>query len=424
MSLVESLRRLARALCAAALAACASPDVDSGSRWSTVTGTAGDTIIVRTSGIDTLAALATVGEELSIGAVEGADEYLLGDIAALVVGDSGEIYAYDRQVPALRMYDRSGRYLRTIGGQGDGPGEYRMALGLSVLPDSRVLLHDLAGGRVNVYTRDGEPAGEWVVGAVGPPLIMQAVTAQTLGVDTAGHVLVTSMGVPGADGGWTVRRLRYSTRGELIDTVRPPDYGYRRPTLQAVSGERSSLIVPPYTPDVVWTMTATGAVAAGLSSQYRIDVRRPDGTVLRIEAATLPVGVPPEERDQRIAEVTARMRRVDPGWTWSGPGFPAVKPFFKELYGAPDHRLWVLLHGPSERQEAPAPAGAPPGPRISWIERPLWDVFDRDGAYLGRVRPPDNATFLFMRGDHAWGVARDSLDVQTIRRYRITFPGR
>jgi hypothetical protein len=66
--------------------------------------------------------VSTLVEELSIGVADGAEEYMLGEIADIALGADGSIYAFDRQVPAIRQYDARGKFVRTIGRRGQGPG--------------------------------------------------------------------------------------------------------------------------------------------------------------------------------------------------------------------------------------------------------------------------------------------------------------
>lgn len=400
---------------AAAVSACG----NGGTGWQTIREQAGDTTLVRTVGVDTSRSAIELREELTIGVLEGEDAYTFGEVTLMAVGADGTIHAYDRQVPVLRAYDARGRHVRTIGSAGAGPGEYRMAQGLAVTPSGRLLLYDPANARVNEYGSDGRSAGEWRFTSAVPPLVMGAFVSGALSVDSAGRVYITtSAGPPAPGASWEFISVRHTAAGVPLDTIQPPDHGYEPPLLVAEGGGRRSFTTPPYTPATVWAVTASGGLASAFSAEYRVTVTDPAGGVLRIEKQQAAVPVSEEERRARQEEIVNRMRRTDPGWRWSGPAFPREKPLIRRLHAAEDGRLWVLLHQPSERVEEPAsdPQGQT---RVSFAEPTVYDVFDADGSYLGSVRVPPRTTLFVMRGDHAWGVARDSLDVQSIRRYRL-----
>ena len=48
-----------------------------------------------------------------------------------------------------------------------------------------------------------------------------------------------------------------------------------------------------------------------------------------------------------------------------------------------------------------------------------WDVFDGDGKYLGAVTFPGKYQPIRAIGDRFYGIARDELDVQSLKVYRI-----
>jgi len=52
-------------------------------------------------------------------------------------------------------------------------------------------------------------------------------------------------------------------------------------------------------------------------------------------------------------------------------------------------------------------------------EPSAWDVFDRRGAYLGRVPVPDGFTPHVITEKYVYGVWQDELEVPFARRYRI-----
>ena len=66
-------------------------------------------------------------EELTIGEVEGREEYMFQEIINLAVSDNGDIYVLDYKAQHVKVFDRDGQYLRMIGRPGQGPGELFLA---------------------------------------------------------------------------------------------------------------------------------------------------------------------------------------------------------------------------------------------------------------------------------------------------------
>src|SRR5687768_5222997 len=95
-------------------------------------------------------------EEVRIGKLDGSDEYLFGSIEGVAVGRDGMIHVADGQVPIIRSYDAQGRFVRNIGGKGQGPGEFGNIGGMKTLPDGRIVLWDNRNQRITLYSGGGE----------------------------------------------------------------------------------------------------------------------------------------------------------------------------------------------------------------------------------------------------------------------------
>ena len=118
------------------------------------------------------------------------------------------------------------------------------------------------------------------------------------------------------------------------------------------------------------------------------------------------------------------MRRLDPSWRWNGPPIPPTKPVLRALYAGKDGRIWARLYQPGERlpddELEPGPDGLPP---VAQFREPVvFDVFEKDGRYLGRVASPARFSTRprpIFRGGHVRSTERDELGVQYVVRYRI-----
>jgi DNA-binding beta-propeller fold protein YncE len=64
-------------------------------------------------------------------------------------------------VGRISVFDRSGRFLRTIGKTGTGPGEFRTPHALEFDSQGRLIVADRHNHRVQVLTKDGKPIAEY-----------------------------------------------------------------------------------------------------------------------------------------------------------------------------------------------------------------------------------------------------------------------
>ena len=395
------------------------------SDWRVAVDTVGDTITVRTLSGSVWGDTAYLEPEVSIGMLEGPDEYLIGSPRALAVGRDGTIFLLDRQVLAVRAYRPDGTHLRDIGREGGGPGEFRNPDGMTTLPDGRVLVRDPGNARIAVFDSAGNYRQQW-------PLSGGFNTSRRFYADTAGNsYAMVLLERDAAVTEWTYGLARYDPAGSIRDTVQAPRWAFEPARVVASQEGNTSVSSVPFTPRATWTFSPMGYMVGGLSTEYRIDLFRFGAPLLRFERDWTPVPVLPAEADERIRRQTAQFQRDFGGWRWNGPAVPDTKPPFRDIIVSEDGSVWVLTSQrgvatmtEAEVREEEARTRLPP---IRYEEPPAFDVFAPDGRFLGPVRVPSSfSTFPepIMRGDTVWALTRDELDVASVVRFRLVHPSR
>jgi hypothetical protein len=91
-------------------------------------------------------------EELSIGVIEGDENYMFGGTIFLNADDEGNFYITDWDRKRIQKYDRVGKFVLTIGKQGQGPGEFRNISITRFDRKNRLYVTDIANRRLNFLT--------------------------------------------------------------------------------------------------------------------------------------------------------------------------------------------------------------------------------------------------------------------------------
>lgn len=416
------VRRMHVAALLATTVACAGGD-GAGAEWQATVDTIGDTIVVRTTGGSAWGRPRQMVPEVTIGVLEGDDEYMLGSINALAVGSDGTIYAMDRQIPRLRTYDAQGRHLADFGRDGGGPGEYKSPDGgLAMLPDGRIAVRDPGNARIQLFAADGTPAGEWPLPSGGG-----FSTSRRMYVDESGRLYSTVLLERDQSVDlWKWGLAIIEPDGTHTDTVPVPTWEYENPIVLAKSENSSSSQNVPYTPSSNWTFSPKGYFVGGLSTDYRIEVFREGDMPLRIERTWEPVAVQSAEKTVAEQNITRNFQQNYPGWRWNGPPIPDTKPPFRSISVGEDGRIWVMVSQPSTEilTEAEAQVEFERTQRMPerFRERVAYDVFEPDGTFLGRVETPEGFSSFpepIFRGDYVWATLRDENEVTYIVRFRI-----
>ena len=359
-------------------------------------------------------------EEVRLGSLDGAEEYVFGEVEGVAVGKGGMIYVADVQVPIVRSYDAQGRFVRNIGGKGAGPGEYGAIGGMRTLPDGRLAIWDNRNQRISLYTSEGTFADSYRV-------VSGLFASDIFQVDTAGRFYVRAMiGEHMQAGerqeGW----IRVSAAGRVQDTIPVPVEPTRAASfvLSTPSGYDR-----PFTRELVSTVSALGYLITGRNDAYAFDQRRPGGPVLRIERAYRALPVSRNERAEWEAwSGFFRRRALNPP-----PGSPAVRPMTAAVdYTIPDTkpaysdlrtdsqgRIWVRRYVAAVSHPGPERAPGDQRPRRVWREQPTFDVFEPAGRFLGTVTLPWTSAFYDAIDRRIWATVRGESDETYVVRYRI-----
>lgn len=407
------------------LAACVGGDGGSDGEWRTQVSALGDTTLVTISGEIPEERVSRLLPDLRIGELEGEEEYTFGRVGIVYGLADGGMLVEDAGARIIRMYDSTGTFVRNLGRRGGGPGEYTQVNGIARHASGDLYVWDAGGSRINRY----RPDGEFVTSFSSP--LSGWYSQNQLHADDAGRIYIWSPLWRDPENAMNRKDgfIAMDSAGMVLDSLWYPEWPEESEPLQARSpnGSSMSMYSRPWAANSSTDLRRDGGLVSGAGLTYEFLILPNDGGPIKVQREYTPVPVGATEAAERRAIVEQGLRRTDPGWNWTGPGIPAVKPAYQQLDVAEDGRIWVRLFTPEERipeaelpPERPAPAGGGPAPVRSTTREPLlYDVFTADGRLLGRVAPPPRVRLSRMSGDYAWGVMTDADGVEFAVRFRI-----
>ena len=344
---------------------------------------------------------------LSIGAVEGAPDYQFQDVRGAIRLPDGSIVVADRGAQHLQWYDASGRYLRTLGGRGEGPGEFRGLLSVFAHGDS-VVAFDERLQRVSVFSPEGEFTRSFQI-PTAPGLLK--------GVFRDGSSLlafVLGEEVQAREEGYR-RHVRATfhlgPQGEILDTLPPFPDREEILTIRPPAGGRSGGVALGPSPFGKETSFAAfgNRFAVGTQDRPEIQVFDADGTLrstVRWQGGDRAVTgeVLEKHRDYQLGQADSpEARRRVHAWL-DGEVYPDSLPSHKALFFDPSGNLWVEDYW-------------------FWGSGPArWQVFDPGGRQLGSVGFPDRFLVFEIGEDYVLGKGWDELEVEYVLMYGLV-PG-
>jgi len=302
------------------------------------------------------------------------------------------IYVLDQASNRVVVFDSGGSVVRTVGGEGSGPGEMRFPFALGVSQTGVVSVFDISKRGLVRFGPDGEVLEEVRISFPygGGPI-----------VDRGESMIIPSQELDIEESTYTDALLEISGDDTLriVSHTRPAGGSI---TLESC-GMRLAGIAPVFSPTMRWSPIADGVVLA-TSAHYEIAVYEADSLVRVIRRTIEPH---PATRADAVESIGDGMRvsfpggvRVcDPEEVVEQRGFANVVPVIGELAAGPQGTVWVMR---SVASGAPA----------------LIDVFDAEGTYQGTV-PEGSPLPVAVIGDRIAAIENDDNDIERLVIYRI-----
>ena len=327
-------------------------------------------------------------EDLRIGAAVGAgthDPFVFGAIVSLAVDERGNIFVADSQWREIRVFGPEGDFLHSIGGPGEGPGEFSTLDGATFVQATGVLWTlDYRSRKITAFDRDGRFLADHAYGERS----LNAETVWRAHADTTGHLYRRD-----PDSGFD-HLLRHATseHGGLLlsDSLLLPVIDVRLHSSEYEFGMASSPV--PMSPELHWAVGPDGGVWLGRSDTFRIHkVALSGDTVRTVELLRAPELLQGRERDSVAAAAGL-----------SSGMLPRHKPVMGIIAVAPNSWLWVAVAEEDHLQ--------------------AWDLFDDAGRYRGRATSPEPMALTptpLVAADVVLGVVEDEFGGQSIVRLRV-----
>jgi hypothetical protein len=333
---------------------------------------------------------------LVLGVTEGRDAYQFFHIGGVGVLASGEVFVLNAGTQQIRFFTSSGSFIRSVGGPGSGPGEYRIPILIRATTYDTLRILDFSG-RLTWLSSNGDFVRSWTptsfindpVGFLSTDVLISGENSAQAGPDTpegnvVNEVLFRSIHV-------------LENRSDTLTTLRGPTL-----FLSNVSG-RIAFTPVPFT---AGPSAATNNRRLFISKVVPAEVMVFDsvGTLRAIYRVGRPVQPLAEVDFDRHAEIMIgrgkdAAERAELRRRYSGMTKPDVAPQSRRLLVDSSGHIWL---------ESFVEAGE---------QTHTWTVMDSEGEVLGTIDTPPGLTVEQIGTDFLIGTSRDESDVERVARY-------
>lgn len=330
-----------------------------------------------------------------IGSASGEDALFRIGRHRVDAGPRDRVYVLDGGSHRVLVHGPEGERIRTLGGEGRGPGEIGRPGALSVSPEGDVLVLDATGPTLMRWSPEGRLDAERPVEIGGEEGLRIRPDGERLEAGPAGTALTQVQGSRSVTSDSILRgvaRVGSEGEGALLQRVWRPrsaiqDYGCVRINLP-----------PLFRAEITWD-AAGGRMAYARGAEYSVEVFEAGELVRIVRREVAPV---PTSEEMALAEVGDGIRvrhpggqcSVDPEELVEKRGYAPQLPAVDGVALAPDGGLWVRR-----------PTGS---------DAAAVDVFDPSGRYRGTLPEGSVLPAAFISADTAVLSRRDSLGVERV----------
>jgi len=286
-------------------------------------------------------------EDLSIGGNENDDNYYFPTgITGLNVDEDGNIYVSDIGNSRVQQYDKTGKFIRTFGRKGQGPGEFRFPSQIQFDIEGNICVFD--SRFIQIFARNGISKNK-----------IPMKTVPNYGFLTAKGTIFGTVQIGFESGGPKEAVIKLDREGGSPQTI--ADFSAEH------KASHNSIVWHSYSSRVIISPVDTAFFCYGLSTNYRIFLADEEGkTILIIEKEEKPLPISSKEKDSVKKGPLAGEWRSGKANLREELVFPDHRPYFSRILADNAGRIYVVRL------------------KSILVQTPdtMIDVFSRDGHYL------------------------------------------
>ncbi|MDH7513468.1 MAG: 6-bladed beta-propeller [Clostridiales bacterium] len=333
------------------------------------------------------------------------EEAFFESVVDIKLDPDGSVYFCDYKANNIKKFDATGRYLKTIGRKGQGPGEFNMPFCIAVTAE-RLIVWDMGNRRLSQLTPDGS-----FLKSI--PFQFGQGRPERRRCLPDGNIVIgmekTYFGEENRPQDYSIEI--YSSDLEHKNTIYTQQVWRNR----YIRIEKGTTNIPqPFTPMVYWDVSPDGKIIIGHSKNYEIEVHSSEkGRLFSFRHTYEPVKVTEKDKEMFFAGMVTSVGGVTkpgaPDYIVKNTEFPKEKPAFFDILVDSDGNILVSSHRKKREEESTT-----------------FDAFTPQGKFIGafHVAGPTRSLYCFrgaaIRQGLFWAYETGEEGSIKIIKYRIS----
>jgi hypothetical protein len=344
-------------------------------------------------------------EELSIGEVEGDENYMFGQNIYFNTDEDGNFYVSDMDAHRIQKYDPDGKFILTIGREGQGPGEFGNFSFVGFDKDKNIYINDVLNSRISFFDKEGQYLKQ-----------IRLTERYSQVVLNSKNFIIANKSALSEEG--NVQKLSYLYGlfdGELnlVAELFKDEIEMPLPTGRDLStmGEYIAKVfsISAFRPLVIMTLADNDSIYLGYPNKYVINVYSPEGKLVKkVSRDYDPIPVSKKDKEDYVKLVSSSLPALFTEdireKAFQNIKYPKYKSAYQGFTLMENDWLCVVVDSVED-------------------EYTLLDIFDQEGKYIAHFTTPVpaegiRAGQLFFKNGKAYSVVTED-DYKFVKRYSI-----
>ncbi len=351
-------------------------------------------------------------EELTIGEAEGDENYMFGNRIFINTDDEGNFYVSDSDSHRIQKYDPEGKYLLTIGREGQGPGEFRSLLMPRFDNDNNLYITDDLNRRISFFNRNGQYLRQ----------VKFLEDYNDVYINSKGFIFAykSSRSEEGNVQKTTVIYGLFDEKFNLVAELFKDEIEMSMPTgvdessLAKFLAQGLSLFA--FRPMTKLTLTNNDFIYLGYPDKYEINIYSPEGKLVRkITRDYESIPVSKKDKENFVKTISSYDDFSSPFFTedlkkkaFQGIKYPKYKPAYQSFFLMENGWLAVIVDSIKD-------------------EYTLFDIFNQEGKYIANFKTTEiilpvegliSELLFFFKNGKAYAVVTEE-EYKFVKRYNI-----
>lgn len=309
-------------------------------------------------------------EELSINGISETGDFIFAEVSSLAVDRNDKIFICDRKEANIKIFDRSGSFLKTIGGRGQGPGEMSDPGRVNISNNNEIVVVDFRNRCLLFFSNEGK----YIKTLKSREMLLLGSC-----LDSKGNIIAS-----------TLKLVQPYPEYELIkfDPHLNPLF-----KIGSMPYQQNLRALNPFAPGYTYAVDQNDNIVYGYPNKYEIQIFSPQGKILKKIT---------KEYDAVIVTDAEKEEENSSAPSYVSFDFPDTHSAFQSILVDEEGRIFVKTWKKEEDRKAF-----------------YYDIFDSQGRYTSEIFLGSMPSLF--RNHKLYAIEEDEDGFQVVKRYGMTW---